>query len=48
MKLIIGKEVKALFFAEWQKYVPAIIDYGKKSGKRALFSKTLQLDPGKQ
>ena len=46
MKLIVGKDVKSLFLAEWQKYVPAILDYAKTSGKKALCSKALELDTG--
>lgn len=44
--MIIGKEVKSAFIAEWQKYVPAIIEYAKKSGKRSLCAKTFELDTG--
>lgn len=46
MKLIIGKDVKSLFLAEWRKYVPAIIDYSKKSGKKAVLRRTFDLDSG--
>ena len=46
MKMIIGKEVKSSFIGEWQKYVPAIIEYAKKSGKQNLRAKTFELDTG--
>lgn len=46
MQLIVGKEVKSLFLAEWQKYVPAIVEYAKKSGKKGVLRRTLDLAAG--
>lgn len=46
MKNIIGKDVKPLFISEWRKYIPAILEYAKKSGKKGLSSLTCDLDIG--
>lgn len=48
MKIIIGKDVKPVFFSEWQRYVPAILEYAKKSGKKALSTKIVDLETGNQ
>lgn len=46
MKMIVGKDVKSCFLAEWEKYVPAIIEYGRKSTKKALYYRVFQLEAG--
>ena len=46
MKLIIGKDVKPAFYSEWKKFVFAIIEYAKTSGKKALSAKVTDLETG--